>query len=105
MSFKPPYNPWPWRHSKKNTVAMMRSPKGQHWIRVTHHAGHNMLVPWPVFFGWEKALPPACGTPDHVIQAYAVADTVAALKALRELGYSAPLVLNWRLMLAKLPKP
>jgi hypothetical protein len=102
---KPPHNPWPWRHSKKNTVALLRSPQGQHWIRVTHHSGQNMLVPWPVFFGWERALPPECGSPDHGIQAYAVADTVAALKSLREKGFSTPLVLHWREMLAKLAQP
>lgn len=99
----PRINPWPWQHRKKTTVALIRSPNHQCWIRVTHHTGVQKLVPWPVFKGWDTALPEACGTPDHALQGYSVPDMVPALAALRKLGFSSPLVTRWPEILKLLP--
>jgi len=98
-----PIHPWPWQHHKKKTVAIVKSPKNQCWIRVTHHSGEQKLVPWPAFKDWEKTLPPECGTPDFVLQAYSVPDIVIALKTLRHMGYSSPIVTSWPRVLGHLP--
>ncbi len=51
--------PSPWLWQKAGTsVAVLRSPAVQHWVRVQHRDGTQKLVPWPVFDGWEHALPP-----------------------------------------------
>lgn len=99
----PPRNPWPWQHSKKTSVALLRSPTNQCWIRVQHHSGAQKLVPWPVFRGWESALPAACGTPDQAVQGYTVPNMVAALTALRQLGFSSPVITSWPEILKLLP--
>lgn len=87
--------PWPWQHAKNFSVAVVRSPEGQHWVRVQAQDGSQKLTPWPVFDGWERALPPECGQPDMALLAYSVPDIVRAFTALAQRGYSKPDVGNW----------
>jgi hypothetical protein len=88
-------HPWPWQHPRNNSVAVMRAPCGQHWVRVQDTDGHQMLAPWPVFEGWHLALPNACGAPDMSRQAYAVPDIIRAIQSLRNEGFSDPVVGRW----------
>lgn len=91
----PPGHPWPWQHARNSSIAVLRAPDGQAWIRVQHQDGSQKLVPWPAFPGWEHALPANCGTPDNGLAAYSVPDIVAALQGLRQLGFSQPEVSRW----------
>lgn len=88
-------HPWPWQHPRNNSVAVMRAPSGQHWVRVQDRDGRQMLAPWPVFDGWHISLPNACGAPDMARQAYAVEDIIEAIKSLRNEGFSDPVVGRW----------
>lgn len=87
--------PWPWQHPRNTSVAVIRSPQGQHWVRVQAADGSQKLAPWPMFDGWETALPAICGEPDAHIQAYSTPNIAEALQTLRGIGYSAPMVGTW----------
>lgn len=88
--------PWPWQNKRNTSVALFRGPSGQHWVRVQHQDGSQKIVPWPVFEGWNIALPPPCGIPDMELLGYAVADIVVAIQTLKALGYEGPLVGRWQ---------
>ncbi|WP_313316078.1 hypothetical protein [Pulveribacter sp.] len=88
-------SPWPWQHPHNTSVAVMRDREGQAWVRVQHCNGRHMLTPWPVFEGWEEALPPVCGQANLAVHAYVVPDIVAALRWMTAHGFSAPLVGAW----------
>ncbi|WP_157443587.1 hypothetical protein [Curvibacter lanceolatus] len=90
-----PNRPWPWQHTRNFSVAVLRSPEGQHWVRVQAQDGSQKLAPWPVFEGWEKALPPECGMPDLELQAYSTSNIVLAITTLRSKGFSEPIVGTW----------
>ncbi|MBV7542037.1 hypothetical protein [Acidovorax sp. sic0104] len=98
-----PTHPWPWQHSTNNSVAVVRSPEGQAWIRVQHSNGSQRLVPWPAFEGWEYALPPSCGAPDHEVKALAVPNIVTAMLGLRMIGFTQPEVSRWPDVLRLVP--
>ena len=87
--------PWPWQHQRNTSVAVICSPHGQHWVRVQAADGSQKLAPWPIFDGWDTALPSACGVPDPCFQAYCVTNIIAALQTLRSMGYSTPTVGTW----------
>ena len=65
-------------------------------MRVQHRDGSQKLAPWPVFEGWDEALPPSCGSPDLEIDAYAVPNIVQAITKLLAMGFSAPVVGVWQ---------
>ncbi|WBY01526.1 hypothetical protein PE066_18990 [Ramlibacter tataouinensis] len=88
--------PWPWQSEHHTSVAVLLAPNGHPWVRVQHRDGLHRLVPWPVFPGWEMALPPEVGRPDPGVQGYAVADIATALQLLQERGFSRPNVGRWR---------
>lgn len=93
-----PEHPWPWQHRQNTSVALFSSREGQYWVRVTHHNGTHVLVPWPHFPGWETALSRVCGIPDlelkgYVVPAPAIATAMNALH--QQLGYSTPRVTAW----------
>jgi len=87
--------PWPWQHQRNTSVAVICSPQGQHWVRLQAADGSQKLAPWPVFEGWDTALPSPCGAPDPTLQAYSVPNIIVALQTLRDMGYSAPTVGTW----------
>lgn len=101
---QPPRKPWPWQHASNTSVAVLRGPDGQCWVRVQHRDGSQKLAPWPVHEGWDEALPPSCGVADLALEAYAVPDIVAALHWLQEHGFSAPQVSRWPEVLRLLPQ-
>lgn len=98
-----PVHPWPWQHASYTSVAVLRGPDGQHWVRVMHSDGQQRLAPWPVFDGWDETFPGSVGTPDEAAQAYLVPDIVAAISWLRARGFTAPQVSRWPEVLKLLP--
>ena len=98
-------HPWPWQHKRNTSVALVRGPDDQNWVRVQHHNGSQMLVPWPVFDGWDEALPPVCGIPDLELQAYAVPNIVEALQSMRRIGFAPPEVTSWPDIMKLAPVP
>ena len=78
------------------SIAVLSAPDGRTWVRVQHQDDSQKLVPWPVFPGWENALPAEVGVPDAQIAGYAVKDIVEALRLLRALGFVGPRVGSWR---------
>ena len=101
----PPQHPWPWQHHQNTSVAVVRAPapENQCWVRVQHKDGTQKLVPWPAFDGWDETLPPAVGTPDLAIGAYAAPNIITALQWLRARGFTAPEVSRWPEVLKILP--
>lgn len=95
--------PWAWQHPRNTSVAVLTDPQGQHWVRVQHFDGSQKLAPWPVFDGWDEALPPSCGQPDEDMKAYSVPNIVATLTKLGSMGFSAPKVGNWSEVRPKSP--
>lgn len=87
--------PWAWQHPRNTSVALFHSASGQSWVRVKHLDGTQKLVPWPMFDGWDEALPPSCGLADPVLQAYCVSDLPKAFATLNQLGYIGPIVGVW----------
>ena len=87
--------PWGWQHLRNISVALFRSDSGQHWVRVQHQDGTHKLAPWPMFDGWDEALPPSCGVPDRLLQAYSPIDLPVAFATLRRLGHVGPIVGVW----------
>ncbi|XJC74038.1 hypothetical protein ACHFCA_26460 [Delftia tsuruhatensis] len=55
-----PQHPWPWQHQQNTSVGVVRGADGQCWVRVQHRDGSQKIAPWPVFDGWDEALP-LCG--------------------------------------------
>lgn len=98
-----PNRPWSWQHHRNTSVAVLAAPQGQHWVRVQHFDGSQKLAPWPVFDGWDEALPPSCGQPDVDLQAYSVSNIVATLTKLASMGFSVPRVGNWSEVRPKSP--
>ena len=98
-----PQHPWPWQHQQNTSVGVVRGADGQCWVRVQHRDGSQKIAPWPVFDGWDEALPPSVAVPDLSLTAYAVKDVVMALQWLRARGFSAPAVSRWPEVLKILP--
>lgn len=94
--------PWAWQHQRNTSVALFRSAGGQSWVRVQHLDGSHKLAPWPMFDGWDKALPASCGKPDLLLQAYSTPDLPTAFATLNQLGYAGPFVGAWPAVLGPL---
>lgn len=78
-------SPWAWMKPMSSTVYFsLRNGSG--WVRVQRNDGKQLLVPWPIFDGWDKALPPHIGAIDAKCQAYVMNDVVPALDYLRSLA-------------------
>lgn len=88
-------SPWEWQHPRNTSVALFRSESGQDWVRVQHLDGSQKIVPWPMFDGWDEALPLSCGQADLDLQAYSVSDLPRAFATLKQLGHKGPIVGVW----------
>jgi hypothetical protein len=58
------------------------------------------LVPWPVFEGWDEALPGHLGRPDLDLGGYVLANVQAAVAYLQKLGQPCKVFGNWRGLVA-----
>jgi len=92
---RPVDSPWTWQRPG-SSVALLESPEGATWVRVTHVDSTEKLVPWPAFYGWEVALPASIGKPDPTINAISVFDIAEALTTLKRVGFSGPRVGRWQ---------
>lgn len=78
-------SPWAWMKPMSSTI-YFRLRNGSGWVRVQRNDGKQLLVPWPIFEGWDKALPPHIGPIDAECQAYVMNNVVPALDYLRSLA-------------------
>jgi hypothetical protein len=78
-------SPTPWNWMKSLTsMAYFKLHDGTGWVRVQHRDGRQMLVPWPVFDGWDEAFPPSIGVVDSDCGGYVLpADVRASISYLR----------------------
>ena len=75
-------SPWPWQKPlSSNWYILLQDGSG--WVRVQHTDGKQLLVPWPVFDGWDETLPPQVGEPSEELMGYVLKDVPAALGYLR----------------------
>lgn len=101
LSVRPNESPWPWQSTRFTSIARLTAPTGRTWVRVQHMDGSHRIVPWPVFPGWETALPPEVGPLDHEVRGYRALDIARALSLLRERGFSPPVVGTWQSLLGR----
>lgn len=52
--------PWTWAKPMPS-IAYFRMKDGSGWVRVQHHEGFHVLMPWPWFDGWDEVFPPSVG--------------------------------------------
>ena len=52
---EPKPSPWSWM-KPLTSMTYFHLRDGTGWMRVQHRDGNQMLVPWPVFDGWDEAL-------------------------------------------------
>lgn len=74
---------------------------GTGWLRVQHKGGDQMLVPWPLFDGWDEALPAHVGTPHPTIEALVLKNRETAVAYLREHGEWEKMSGLWREIVAE----
>jgi hypothetical protein len=92
-----PLGPVPWTWMKAGTsMGYFKLNDGTGWVRVQHKEGQQMLAPWPVFDGWDEALPSHVGPPDLLHGAYALRDVAATVAYLRRNGVREKVSGLWR---------
>ena len=74
--------PWAWV-KPWSSVIYLKLNDGSGWIRAQRKDDKHLLVPWPVFDGWDEALPPLFGQVDRGCGGHVLPDVVAALRYLR----------------------
>lgn len=97
-------SPWPWQKPLSSTwyIALQ---DGSGWVRVQHSSGVQLLVPWPVFDGWDEALPPQqVGDPSEELGGYVLRNVPAALEYLRGRRDWESKAGRWRDVLAEISK-
>ena len=87
--------PWPWI-AVGRSMAYFRLRDGSNWVRVFHRDGRNILVPWPVFDGWEECLPARLGQPDLELGGIPLANVVDAVEYLQQQGRPATVCGTWQ---------
>lgn len=78
----PQETPWAWV-KPWSSVTYLKLRDGSGWIRAQRKDDKHLLVPWPVFDGWDEALPPLFGPIDSECGGHVLPDVVPALKYLR----------------------
>lgn len=79
-----PHQETPWAWVKPwSSVIFLKLKDGSGWMRAQRRDDKHLLVPWPVFDGWDEALPPLFGPVDSECGGHVLPDVVAALKYLR----------------------
>lgn len=74
--------PWAWV-KPWSSVIYLKLNDGSGWIRALRKDDKHLLVPWPVFDGWDEALPALFGQVDRGCGGHVLPDVVAALRYLR----------------------
>ena len=74
--------PWAWV-KPWSSVIYLKLKDGSGWLRAQRRDDKHLLVPWPVFDGWDEALPALFGPIDSECGGHVLPDVVPALKYLR----------------------
>ena len=82
QSTDPQETPWAWV-KPWTSVIYLKLKDGSGWIRAQRKDDKHLLVPWPVFDGWDEALPPLFGQVDSGCGGHVLPDVGAALRYLR----------------------
>ena len=77
---------------------------GSGWVRVQRKDGRHLLVAWPVFDGWDEALPPHVGTVDAECEGYLLTDVIGTLTYLRSMAEWETSPGRWRDVAAEIVK-
>jgi len=78
----PQETPWAWV-KPWSSVVYLKLKDGSGWIRAQRKDDKHLLVPWPVFDGWDEALPPLFGPIDSECGGHVLPDVATALRYLR----------------------
>jgi hypothetical protein len=81
-SSHPLETPWAWV-KPWSSVIYLKLKDGSGWMRAQRKDDKHLLMPWPVFDGWDEALPPLFGPIDSECGGHVLPDVVAALSYLR----------------------
>jgi hypothetical protein len=81
-SVPPRETPWEWV-KPLSSVIFLKLKDGSGWMRAQRRDDKHLLVPWPVFEGWDEALPPLFGPIDSACGGHLLPDVIAALRYLR----------------------
>ncbi len=97
--------PWGWM-KPNSSVAAFKLNDGSGWVRVQHKDGRQLVVPWPVFEGWDESLPPAVGSPNLEVGGYEAGNVIEAVAYLRARAEREKVTGLWGDVMAMLgPKP
>ncbi|MBK6295335.1 MAG: hypothetical protein IPF55_14415 [Rhodoferax sp.] len=100
---EPKPSPWSWM-KPLTSMTYFHLRDGTGWMRVQHRDGNQMLVPWPLFDGWDEALPAHVGTPHATIEALVLPDLIGAVAYLREHGEWEKMSGLWREIIAEIAR-
>lgn len=89
---------WPWMKPKAS-FGYFKLNDGSAWVRVLHKNEKHILLPWPVFDGWDEALPSHLGQPDLEIGGYVLTNVQVAVAYLQKLGPPCRVLGTWRELL------
>jgi len=95
--------PWQWM-KHMSSMLYIKLIDGTGWVRVQSVDGKQFLMPWPVFDGWDEALPAHIGTVNAERGGYELADVASALKYLRGMSKWEHLSGVWNDILAQISK-
>lgn len=96
-------SPWSWM-KPMTSMTYFHLRDGTGWVRVQHGDGHQMLVPWPRFDGWDEALPAHVGKPHPSIEALVLQDLIDAVAYLRAHGEWEKMSGLWREIVAEMAR-
>jgi hypothetical protein len=96
-------SPWAWMKPLSSTI-YLHLRDGSGWVRVQRKDGRHLLVAWPVFDGWDEALPPHVGTMDAECEGYVLTDVIGTLTYLRSLAEWETSPGRWRDVAAEIVK-
>ncbi len=87
--------PWPWQ-KPMTSMLYFSMQDGTGWVRVQHQSGQQLIVPWPMFEGWDECLPLFVGSTHPTLEALVVTDVVSAVAYLRQHCTREKLGGHWR---------
>lgn len=93
--------PWTWV-KPRTSVLYVKLKDGSGWIRVQRRDDKQLLVPWPVFDGWDEALPPLFGPIDPKCGGHVLPDVVLALTYLRNRAVWESKAARWQDVMAEI---
>ena len=78
--------PWPWSRPL-SSIAHFTLNDGSKWIRTEHVDRFHMMMPWPIFNGWDECLPKAVGAANLELGGYRINDLILAVAYMQKHGH------------------